>query len=192
MSKGEVIVLGCGLIGTSIAIDFLGSSSVSGVTVVDVSSERLSSLQQRASKFSGIDPVSGSNAKLTEKLHTVELDVIRRREELLKLLEKADLGIGALPYGIAEESVQAALEAGINFVDLIHSWRYEKSSPLDAKAKQKGITIIPACGLAPGLTNILAKYAADQMEDVDSGHDQCRRNPGGSEAAVELQDCFRH
>ena len=90
MSKGEVIVLGCGLIGTSIAIDFLGSSSVSSVTVVDVSNERLSSLQQRASKFSGIDPVSGSNAKLTEKLHTVELDVIRHREELLKLLEKAD------------------------------------------------------------------------------------------------------
>ena len=64
--------------------------------------------------------------------------------------------------------MQAALEAGINFVDLIHSWRYEKSSPLDAKAKQKGITIIPACGLAPGLTNILAKFAAHQMEDVDS------------------------
>ena len=95
MSKGEVIVLGCGLIGTSIAIDFLGSSSVSSVTVVDVSNERLSSLQQRASKFSGIDPVSGSNANPTEKLHTVELDVIRHREELLELLEKADYGIGA-------------------------------------------------------------------------------------------------
>ena len=76
--------------------------------------------------------------------------------------------MGALPFGIAEESVQAALEAGINFVDLIHSWHYEKSSALDTKARQKGITIIPACGFAPGLTNILAKYAADQMEDVDS------------------------
>jgi lysine 6-dehydrogenase len=69
---------------------------------------------------------------------------------------------------LAEDSVKAALEAGIDWVDLIYAWRYEKSSPLDAKAKQKGITIIPACGLAPGLTNILAKYAADQMEDVDS------------------------
>lgn len=168
MSKGEVIVLGCGLIGTSIALDFLGSSSVSDVTVVDVSNERLRALQQRASKLSGIEAVSGSNAKLVEKLHTVELDVVKRRDELLKLLQKSSLGIGALPYGIAEESVQAALEAGINFVDLIHSWRYEKSSSLDAKAKQKGITIVPACGLAPGLTNILAKYAADQMEDVES------------------------
>ena len=63
MSKGEVIVLGCGLIGTSIAIDFLGSSSVSSVTVVDVSNERLRALQQRASKLSGIESVSGSNTK---------------------------------------------------------------------------------------------------------------------------------
>jgi lysine 6-dehydrogenase len=168
MSKGEVIVLGCGLIGTSIAIDFLESNSVSRVTVVDVSDERLKSLHQRASKISGLDPMSVSNTKLGEKLRTVELDIVRRREDLLKLLQECDLGIGALPYGIAEEAVQSALDAGINFVDLIHSWHYEKSSPIDSKAKQKGITIVPACGFAPGLTNILAKYAADQMEDVDS------------------------
>ena len=168
MSKGEVIVLGCGLIGTTIALDFLESNSVSRVTVVDLSGERLRSLQHRASKLSGIDSVSGSNTKLAEKLHIVELDIVKQRDELLKLFQKSDLGVGALPFGITEESFQAALEAGINFVDLIHSWRYEKSSQLDTKAKQKGIILIPACGLAPGLTNILAKYAADQMEDVDS------------------------
>jgi lysine 6-dehydrogenase len=166
--KGHVVILGCGLIGTIIAIDFLESSSVSRVTVVDMSGERLHALQQRASKLSGIDPVSGSTLKLAEKLHIMELDVVKRHEDLVKLLQGADLGVGALPYSVAEESVQAALEAGINWVDLIHSWRYEKSSLLDTKAKQKGITIVPACGFAPGLTSILAKYAADQMEDVDS------------------------
>lgn len=166
MSKGQVVVLGCGLIGTSIAIDLLASSTVSGVTVIDLSDERLKYLQQRASKL--LDPVSGSNARLAEKLHTVELDVVKKKDELVKLLQGAELGIGALPYGIAEETVQSALEAGINFVDLIYSWRYEKSSVIDNKAKQKGITIVPACGLAPGLTNIIAKNAADQLEDVDS------------------------
>jgi len=53
-------------------------------------------------------------------------------------------------------------------VDLIFSWRHDRSSAIDSKARQKAVTIVPACGLAPGLTNILAKYAADQMEDVDS------------------------
>lgn len=149
-------------------MDFLESSSVSKVTVVDMSGERLHSLRQRASKLSGIDSVTGSNLKLADKLSTVELDVVRHRDEVTKLMQGADLGVGALPHAVAGESVQAALESGINWIDLIHSWRYERSPSLDSKAKQKGITIIPACGLAPGLTSILAKYAADQMEDVES------------------------
>ncbi|MDG6908559.1 MAG: saccharopine dehydrogenase NADP-binding domain-containing protein [Nitrososphaerota archaeon] len=175
MAKGEVIILGCGLIGTSIALDFLTLSTLSKVTVVDVSDERLRALEQRASKLSGLDPISGSNARLAEKLHMVNLDIVKKRDELLKLFQNVDLGIGALPYGIADEAVQSAVEAGISFVDLIYSWHYERSSSIDAKAKQKGITIVPACGLAPGLTNILAKYAADQMEDIDA----IRINVGG-------------
>lgn len=166
--KGEVVVIGCGLIGTSIVFDLLESSTVNKLTVVDISGERLRSLQQRASKISGTDQLSGTSQKLSEKLHTIELDIVRNREDLVKLLHSSELGIGALPHTFAEEAVQAAVESGTSFIDLIHSWRYQKSSPIDTKAKQKEITIIPSCGFAPGLTNILAKYAADQMEDVDS------------------------
>lgn len=168
MSKGEVLVIGCGLIGTAIALDMLQSSSVTKLTVVDISGERLRSLLQRASKLSGSEQISGSSQKLAEKLHTAELDILKNRDDLVKLLQNSELGIGALPHTFAEDAVQAALDAGTNFVDLIHSWRYQKSSPLDTKAKQKGITLIPSCGFAPGLSNILAKFAADQMEDVDS------------------------
>jgi len=168
MAKGEVAVLGSGLMGSSIAIDLLESSSVSKVTVIDSNSDRLRALEIRASKLSGMDPTTGSNLKLGEKLQTLELDVLRKKDELQKILPKFDVGVGALPHGIAEEAVQRAVEAGISFVDLIYSWRHDKSSTIDSKARQKGLTIVPACGLAPGLTNILAKYAADQMEDVDS------------------------
>ncbi|MHB8567993.1 MAG: saccharopine dehydrogenase family protein [Nitrososphaerales archaeon] len=167
MAQGNVVVLGCGLMGASIAYDLLESNSVSRVTVVDSSSDRLKALEFKASKRSGINSRTGSSVKLAEKLETYELDILKNKEDLVKLLPKFDVGVGALPHGIAEEAVFAALEAGIDFVDLIYSWRYEKSNPIDAKARQKGVTIIPSCGLAPGLTNILAKYAVDQMEDVD-------------------------
>ena len=168
MAKGEVVLLGSGLMGSSIALDLLESSAVSKLTVIDSSSDRLRALEMKTSKLSGLDPSTGSNMKLGEKLDTLEMDVLRKGDELLKILPKFDVGVGALPHGIAEEVVQKALEAGINFVDLIYSWRHDKSSPIDSKARQKGITIVPACGLAPGLTSILAKYAADQMEEVDS------------------------
>jgi saccharopine dehydrogenase-like NADP-dependent oxidoreductase len=86
MSKSQVVILGCGLIGSVIALDYLESSLVSKVTVVDISGERLRALQQHASNVSGIDPVSGTNLKLDEKLQTVELDTVKHRDDLVKLL----------------------------------------------------------------------------------------------------------
>lgn len=168
MAKGEMIVLGSGLMGSSIAMDLLESGAVSKVTVVDSSADRLHALQVHASKLSGLDQTTGRNLKLAEKLQIVEMDIVRKKEELQELLSRHEVGVGALPHEIAEEAVKTALDAGISFVDLIYSWRYDRPSSIDSKAKQKGVTIIPACGLAPGLTNILAKNSADQMEEVDS------------------------
>src|SRR5579875_1210905 len=168
MVQGNFVVLGCGLMGSSIAYDLLQSSTASKVTVVDASLERLKALQFRASKRSGTDPTTGSTVKLTEKLEIVELDIVKKKEDLQKLLPKYDIAVGALPHDIAAEAIMTAVEAGVDFVDLIYSWRLEKSNPIDTKARQSGVTVIPACGLAPGLTNILAKYAADQMEEIDS------------------------
>ena len=168
MSGGNVVILGSGLMGSSIALDYLQSSTASNVTVVDSNGERLRSLQIRVSKMSGTDQTTGTVVNLSDKLDIVELDILKQREELLNLFRKSDLGVGALPHGIAEDAVLTAIEAGIDFVDLIYSWRYDKPTPIDQKAKQAGVTIVPACGLAPGLSNILAKNAADQMEEVDS------------------------
>ena len=168
MSGGNVVIFGSGLMGSSIALDYLQSSAANSVTVVDSSSERLRALEIRVSKMSGTDQTTGSSVNLKDKLDTVELDIVKRRDELLPLMQKFDLGVGALPHEIAEIAVQTSIDAGIDFVDLIYSWRYDKPSPLDQKAKQAGVIIVPACGLAPGLSNILAKNAADQMEDVDS------------------------
>ncbi len=169
MAQSNIIVLGSGLMGSSIALDLLESSIVSTVTVVDNSSERLKALEQRADRRSK-QKIAGvaSAVNLVEKLSTVELDVRKQQDDLKKLFGKADLGVGALPHGLAEEAVMAALEQKLDFIDLIFSWRYERGGSIDTKAKQNGITIIPACGLAPGLSNILAKYAADQLEEVDS------------------------
>jgi lysine 6-dehydrogenase len=168
MAQGKnVVVLGCGLMGFSIALDLLQSNSVGKLTVVDNSPERLKILEERASRKIQGGMVS-SYADYKEKLATKELDITKNEDEFKKFLTNFDLGIGALPHGIAERAVVAAADSKIDFVDLIYSWRYQDGSELDSKAKKNGVTIIPACGLAPGLTNILAKYAADQMEEVDA------------------------
>lgn len=173
MTQGKnVVVLGSGLMGSSIALDLLTSNSVGKLTVVDNSPERLKALEQRVSRNVG-DGSSPTTSTATysnykDKLETRDLDITKNDDDLKKFLSGFELGVGALPHGLAERAVFMAADASIDFVDLIYSWRYQDGSQLNEKAKKNGVTIIPACGLAPGLTNILAKYAADQMEEVDS------------------------
>ena len=164
MAQGKnVIVLGSGLMGSSIALDLISSNAVGKLTVADSNPETLKLLEQRALRRR---QVSGSS-DYAEKLETLQFDITKDADDLKQLLSRFDLGVGALPHGIAEKAVMTAVESKVDFVDLIFSWRYEDNSAIDAKAKKNGVTIIPACGLAPGLTNILAKYGADQMEEVD-------------------------
>ena len=77
--------------------------------------------------------------------------------------------MGALPHAFSEYAILSTIRAGVDFVDLIFGWRFSRTG-IDSAAKKKGITIIPACGLAPGLTNILAMAGAEQLDKVNEIH----------------------
>jgi len=149
----KVAIFGAGLMGATIAIDLVKSKQVDQVTVYDVDRRRLRALTCRE-----------HSSKLTARVHDV-----RRSRQTAKLLKKIDVGIGALPHGLSEYALRSAISARVNFVDLIFGWRFGQAEA-DSACKRRGITIIPACGLAPGLTNILAMKAAEQMERVDELH----------------------
>ena len=149
----KVAVFGSGLMGSAIARDLVRSEDVDEVMVCDIDRTRLKTLAR-----------AESSEKLSVKHHNVT-----NRSETTKLLKHFDVGIGALPHGLSEYAIESTLQAGVSFVDLIFGWRFEQSK-VHLTAKRKNITIIPACGLAPGLTNILAMDAADSMEKADEVH----------------------
>ena len=146
----RVAVFGAGLMGATIALDLVKSREVDQVTVCDSDRRKLRTLTER-----------DHSTKLATKVHDV-----RRRGETAKFLKKFDVGVGALPHGVSEYAIQAAVNARVNFVDLIFGWRFGQGE-VDSACRRKGITIIPACGLAPGLTNILAMKGANQLDRVD-------------------------
>ncbi len=63
----------------------------------------------------------------------------------------------------------AAIAAGVHLVDL-GSYYPETLQQLDRNeaAAAAGCRIVPGCGVAPGLTNILARLGADQLDTVDA------------------------
>jgi lysine 6-dehydrogenase len=146
----KVAVFGSGLMGSAIARDLVRSKHVEEVLVCDVNPRSLDSLARIE-----------SSEKLRLKRHDVT-----HLPRTVELLRRFDVGVGALPHGLSEYAIQSTLQAGVSFVDLIFGWRFKRSR-IHSAAKRKNITIVPACGLAPGLTNILAMHAAGAMERVD-------------------------
>ena len=69
--------------------------------------------------------------------------------------------ISAVSYSVNFQISKACLQAGAHLCDLGgNNDVVEKQLSLDSEAKEKGVTIIPNCGLAPGLINILAMEGA--------------------------------
>ncbi|MGD0175843.1 MAG: saccharopine dehydrogenase C-terminal domain-containing protein [Candidatus Bathyarchaeia archaeon] len=146
-------MFGSGLMGSAIARDLVGSKLVDEVTVYDVDRNRLNALARRV-----------HSGKLSVKAHDV-----RRRSDTARLLKRFDVGVGALPHGLSEYAIESTIRAEVNFVDLIFGWRFGQRE-IHTAARKRGITIIPACGLAPGLTNLLAMAGAEQLDEVREVH----------------------
>lgn len=149
----KVAIFGSGLMGSAIAEDLAASKLVDEVTVCDVDRSRLKLL---------------ADADRSGKLSIERLDV-RRQLDSIRLLKGFDVGIGALPHGLSEYAVRSAVKAGVSFVDLIFGWRFGQRK-IHLAARRRKITIIPACGLAPGLSNILAMAATERLDKVHEVH----------------------
>ena len=139
--------------GSTIARDLVKSKEVEEVALCDVDVSRLRAIRR---------------VEISEKLKLKKHDV-RQRTQTVELLRRSDVGIGALPHELCEYPIKATLAAGVHYVDLIFGWRYERST-ISLTAKRRGITIIPACGLAPGLSNVLAMAGVDQIDSVNEVH----------------------
>jgi lysine 6-dehydrogenase len=149
----RMLVLGRGLQGSACAFDLLRHPDVSEVRLADVHVDHLPAF---------LAPYSGP------RLIPTPLDV-RDAEAVHALMKECDAVLSAVPYYFNLELARLAVEAGVHFADLGGNTEIVfQQRALDAAARERGITIIPDCGLAPGMVNILAQYGISQLDSVES------------------------
>jgi lysine 6-dehydrogenase len=71
-----------------------------------------------------------------------------------------ELAVGALPGGLGYAAAKAAIEAKRNYVDV--AFFAEDAGTLDKDARNAGVTLLPDCGLAPGISNLIVGRAVAQ------------------------------
>lgn len=146
------LVLGSGLQGSACAYDLLRSTDANDVTLGDVRvGERAAFLQ----------PFAG------QRLRYLQLDV-SDREATLAAMRTADAVLSAAPYYFNADLAALAVDAGVHFADLGGNTEIVfRQKELHNEAVAKGVSVIPDCGLAPGMVNILAQHGINQLDRVD-------------------------
>ncbi|KAA0004017.1 MAG: hypothetical protein FE044_00795 [Thermoplasmata archaeon] len=87
----------------------------------------------------------------------------RDTNALIKEMKGEDVVISALPYDFNYKIAKIAIKTKTNFIDLGGNSRIvEKELALHEEAREAGITIIPDCGLAPGMSNVVAHHLWEQ------------------------------
>jgi len=152
----KILVLGgAGPMGTVTVRDLAESPDVSKVIVGDVSIERANQLK---------------NLVGSEKVSVRRVDV-SNRAGLVEAMKEANAVANATPYHLNIQTMKAAMKAGKSLTDLGGVYYTTlKQLELNEEAKEAGITVVIGCGLAPGITDILAKYGADKLDAVDEVH----------------------
>jgi saccharopine dehydrogenase (NAD+, L-lysine-forming) len=154
----KICIIGAGAQGSVIAKILTEDSEIDEVALTDINTQLLKRVANK------ID-----NSKLlTERVDASNSD------DLAKVLKGVDIAVNATMTQYNLPIFHAALKHGANYIDFAEDWplreKFLEQLETSDKWKKAGLTAVKHQGITPGVTNILARYAADHLDKVDEIH----------------------
>ena len=143
--KKRAIVLGCGLVGATMARE-LAADPEFEVVAADFAQNNLDKLRN----CSGI--------------RTIRVD-LSDPGRVKEVIGNQDVVLGALPSRIGLQTLEAVIRSGKCYCDI--SFMPEDAMQLDSLAKKHAATAVVDCGVSPGLSNMMVGHAVSRMERAD-------------------------
>ncbi|MFL5510995.1 MAG: saccharopine dehydrogenase family protein [Gemmatimonadales bacterium] len=148
----KLLVLGAGLQGCACAYDLLQNPAITQVTLADLRPDKLPKFL--AGNWNG-------------RLRTIRLDVSDSAAVRAAFAGQAAV-MSAIPYYYNGPMARAAVEAGSHFSDLGGNTEIVlEQKKLHPEALARGVSVIPDCGLAPGMVNILAAEGIRRLDQAE-------------------------
>lgn len=150
----RIVLLGCGFHGRGIAYQLARSGRAVKLGVLDRDRRRASAVGDKAG-------VPWRTIDVTD------------RNSLLEVLEGTDVVVNAVgPYHQSALGViQAAIDVGAHYVDMNDDHEVAEALLLDAswdeRARRAGVTVLVDCGVVPGLSGLLVRYASEQLDRTE-------------------------
>ncbi len=158
------VVLGAGRQGVALAYDLIRSGEASRVTLADANPD----VALRAvSRLATLLPDTSCHV-------TPATCDVSDAAQVAGVLGGADVVISAVPYRFNALLTDLAIAAGASFCDLGGNTQVVlKQLSRHNRAAAAGVSIVPDCGLAPGLGNLLAAHGIAAMDEPAHVHIRC-------------------
>lgn len=152
----KILVLGAGRMGHGAAFDLIHNSpGVDSVTIADFDLKKAEAVAEQV----GTDRITA---------HHVDAG---NQSDVARLMAHHDAAISCVNYWYNESLSRAAIDTNTHLCDLGgNNYVVDSQLALDEEAKAAGMSIIPDCGLAPGMVSILAMHGAAKFDTVDEIH----------------------
>lgn len=170
----HIVVLGTGMIGTTVVSELANFTDIDLITAVDVRQESI----DKCLEISNSHKVIGKVASL------------ETTEDIAEVLKDADVAVACLPHSLSLVAIKAAIESKCHLVDLVGSMFNEKVE-LHEAAMDAGVIIVPGCGVAPGITNFLAAQGIEMLEEAEEAIMICGGIPRHPVPPLWYQVVFR-
>jgi len=151
----KYIVLGSGKQGTAIAYDLARFGDASKIILGDID---LDAARQSSAR---VNNLVGKNAT-----SYIQLDIYNK-QSVVDVLINIDVMISAVPYFHNLHLTNIAVETKTSMVDLGgHTDNVRKQLLKNNEALEQNITILPDCGMGPGMNVTLGLLAMEQLDEA--------------------------
>lgn len=150
------LILGAGRQGTAAAYDLTLYGDAGRVVLADQDESLAQKAAARVNELTGKGIAEPASVDVTD------------RKSLEPLIKNADSILSAVPYRFNLEITRAAIACRAHLADLGGStpvtWEQHK---LDSAAAAAGVSVVPDCGMGPGLINTMGAFAIDLLDEPE-------------------------
>lgn len=148
--------------GTAAAFDLARFGEAAEVRLLDRELSRAQAAAERVNRLVGATIATAGAVNASDEL------------SVRAALKGADACLSAAPYFFNLGLARAAIAAGAHFNDLGGNTEVvEDELALDARARDAGVSVVPDCGVAPGMANTLAVFGIAALDQAEHVHLRC-------------------